>query len=248
MAILRHWAGTKGDLVQIVILAGGLGTRLRAIDPLRPKALMPVAGRPFIEWQFDLLRKNGLLDVVLSIGHLGDQLMKHVGDGRAWGLRVQYACEDPQRLLGTGGALVHALPLLADEFLVMYGDSYLPIPYSPVIDAFHAAKAPALMTVFRNKGAWDASNARVEGDRVTFYSKKAQPEAADWIDYGLLAYKRDVIARYASTSPPLDMAAILTDLVASNELAAYEAPNRFYEIGKPEGLRELEQVLSGSGV
>ena len=231
--------------MQIVILAGGLGTRLRSIDPLRPKALMPVAGRPFIDWQFELLKQNGLSDVVLSIGHLGEQIEAHVGDGDAWGFRVQYARENPKQLRGTGGALVHALPLLDDEFLMMYGDSYLPIPFAPVVNAFRAAETPALMTVYRNRGAWDASNARMEGNRVTFYSKTAKRGEADWIDYGLLAFRRSVIARYEAAPVPLDMAVILADLVAKGELAAYEAPERFYEIGKPEGLRELEAVLSG---
>lgn len=230
--------------MQVVILAGGLGTRLRAIDPQRPKALMPVAGRPFIEWQFDLLQRNHLTDVVLSVGHLGDQIIRHVGDGRAWGLRVRYAVEDPAHLRGTGGALVHALDLLADEFLMLYGDSYLPIAWAPVIAAFHASGCPALMTVFRNAGAWDASNARVAGARVVFYSKTAKPGEADWIDYGLLAFRRSVIERYARAPNPLDMAVILSDLVAAGELAAYEAPQRFYEIGKPEGLRELESHLA----
>ncbi|HMP74874.1 MAG TPA: NTP transferase domain-containing protein [Kiritimatiellia bacterium] len=231
--------------MQVVILAGGLGTRLRALDPLRPKALMPVAGRPFIEWQFDLLRRNGISDVLLSIGHLGDQIQRHVGEG-AWGLRVRYAVEEPGRLRGTGGALVHALPLLADEFMMLYGDSYLPIPFAPVITAFRAAGCPALMTVYRNAGAWDASNARIANGRVVFYSKSAKPGEADWIDYGLIAYRRAVIERYTDAPAPLDMAVILADLVTAGELAAYEAPDRFYEIGKPEGLRELEQHLAGT--
>lgn len=232
--------------MQIVILAGGLGTRLRAIDAQRPKALMPVAGRPFIDWQFELLKRNAITDVVLSVGHLGDQIIRHVGDGRNWGLRVRYAIEDPAHLRGTGGALVHAMDLLADEFLMMYGDSYLPIPFAPVIDAFFTSGQPALMTVFRNRGAWDKSNARIEGNRVVFYSKSAPPGAADWIDYGLLAFRRRVITRYATAHVPLDLAVVLDDLVRAGELAAYEAPQRFYEIGKPEGLLELERVLAGT--
>ncbi|MCO5044056.1 MAG: NTP transferase domain-containing protein [Kiritimatiellae bacterium] len=230
--------------MQIVILAGGLGTRLRELDPLRPKALMPVAGRPFLDWQLELLKRNALTDVVLSIGHLGEQIEAFVKDGSAWGLRVRYARENPRELRGTGGALVHALPLLAEEFLMIYGDSYLPIPFAPVVGAFRNAGAPALMTVFRNRGAWDKSNARVEGNRVVFYSKTARPGEADWIDYGLIAFRRSVIERYQTAPVPLDMAAILSDLVAAGDLAAYEAPERFYEIGKPEGLRELEAVLS----
>lgn len=232
--------------MQVVILAGGLGTRMRAVDPLRPKALMPVAGRPFIEWQFALLKRNGLTDVVLSIGHMGDQIMRHVQDGSAWGIRVRYVCEDPTALRGTAGALVHALPLLDEEFLMLYGDSYLPIPFGPVMAAFQRSGCEALMTVIRNRGAWDASNARVEGERVVFYSKKAAPGEADWIDYGLLAFKRVVIQRYERHAVPLDLSVVLGDLVGQGTLAAYEAPHRFYEIGKPEGLRDLETYLSGA--
>ncbi len=233
--------------MQVVILAGGLGTRMRAHDPARPKALMPVAGRPFIEWQFDLLKRNGCADVVLSVGHLGEQIERHVRDGGPWGLRVRYAREEPSALRGTGGALVHALPLLDEEFLMLYGDSYLPIPFAPVIEAFERSGCEALMTVLRNRGAWDASNARVEGERVVFYSKKAAGGEADWIDYGLLAFRRAVIRRYEQHAAPLDLAAILGDLVGRGTLAAYEAPRRFYEIGKPEGLRDLEAYLSGRG-
>jgi histidinol-phosphate phosphatase family protein len=230
--------------MQVVILAGGLGTRLRSVDPRLPKALMPVAGRPFIDHQFELLRRNGITDVLLCIGHLADQIEAHVKDGSAFGLRVTYAFEDPARLLGTGGALVNALPMLADEFFILYGDSYLPTDYRAIERAFRASGLPGLMTAYRNLGKWDPSNMRVAGDRVAFYSKKALPGETDCIDYGLTALKRSVIESYAREPLPLDLARVMGDLVARGEMAAFEVKERFYEIGKPEGLAELDAELS----
>ncbi len=229
--------------MQVVILAGGLGTRLRSVAPDTPKALVPVAGEPFIERQFELLKKNGLKEVLLCIGFQGDQIERHVGDGSRFGMRVKYSYEDPKALLGTGGALLNALPLLAESFFVLYGDSYLPTDYVAVIRAFEACRRPAMMTVYRNEGKWDKSNVRLEGDMIVFYSKAAGPGEADCIDYGLSAFRKSVIQAYAGVTLPLDMAHVQADLVRRGEMAAYVVRERFYEIGKPEGLAELESVL-----
>jgi len=234
----------KPAAMQVVILAGGIGTRIQSVAQGIPKALIPVVGRPFIEHQFALLRASGCREVLLCVGHLGDQIERCVGDGARLGMRVAYAWEDPAHLLGTGGALVHALPHLRESFMVMYGDSYLPVDYGAFARAFAAARAPALMSVYRNEGRWDHSNVRVEQQRVVYYDKRAPVGAANCIDYGLIAFRRDVIAAYAGQALPLDMATILQALVGRGELAAWEAPARFYEIGKPEGLRELEQHLA----
>ncbi|TAN38278.1 MAG: HAD-IIIA family hydrolase [Verrucomicrobia bacterium] len=231
-------------MMQVVILAGGVGTRIQAMAGGLPKALIPVARRPFIEHQFTLLAKNQIRDVVLCVGHLGHLIEKHVGDGSRWGLRVQYARENPSALLGTGGALVNALPLLQDKFMVMYGDSYLPIDYAAFVRAFEQGHCPAMMSVYRNAEQWDHSNTRVAEGHVVFYDKKATAGTAKFIDYGLTAFRRDLIQRYIGYPVPLDMAIILQDLVKAHALAAWEAPTRFYEIGKPEGLRELETFLN----
>ncbi|MCX7819822.1 MAG: nucleotidyltransferase family protein [Kiritimatiellae bacterium] len=229
--------------LQAAILCGGLGTRIRALAGDRPKSLLPVAGRPFIEHQLELLAASGVSDVVLCVGVGAEMIAAHVGDGARWGIRARYSREPADALRGTGGALVNALPLLREWCFVMYGDSYLPADYRPMARAFQQSGAPAMMAVYRNAGRWDASNARVEGGRVVFYSKSAAPGEADWIDWGLLAMRREVISRYASASMPLDLASVLTDLVSAGELAAWPAPTRFYEIGRPEGWRELEAYL-----
>ncbi len=234
-------------MMQVVILAGGLGTRLRSVAADIPKVLVPVAGRPFIEHQFALLRQAGFRRVLLSIGHLGDHVRAHVGDGSRWGMEVAYAEEDPARLLGTGGALVNALPLLEPSFLVMYGDSYLPVDYAAFARWFLASGRAGAMTVYRNEGKWDASNTRIADGRVVFYSKKAKPGEADYIDYGLSAFRREVIARYAAVTPPLDLAVVMGDLVTQEAMGAYEVRERFYEVGKPEGWAELDALLSVNG-
>jgi NDP-sugar pyrophosphorylase family protein len=233
--------------MQVVIIAGGLGTRLKAVAPDLPKALVPVAGKPFVERQFELLGKHGLPDVLLCVGHFAGKIEKHVGDGSRFGMRVKYSYEDPAQLLGTGGALINALPLLHDSFFTLYGDSYLPTDYRAIARAFEAGGRKAMMCVYRNEGKWDKSNARVEGDRVVFYSKAAKPGDADCIDYGLSAYRKSVIQAYREVALPLDLARVQEDLVLRGEMGAFVAPDRFYEIGKPEGLAELEAALR-SGV
>jgi len=229
--------------MQVVILAGGKGTRIQSIARDIPKALIPVSGRPFIEHQFELLLRSDIRDILLCIGHLGDQIAAHVGDGAKWGMKVQYAFEDPKALMGTGGALLNGFEMLEDKFFVLYGDSYLPIDYRGMLNAFERAGTPAMMSVYRNLGQYDTSNVRVKGDRVVLYSKSAKPEEVDYIDYGLTAYKKSLIAEYKSAPIPLDLEKILRDQVAKGCLSAYEVKERFYEIGKPSGLAELEDYL-----
>ena len=230
--------------MQVVIISGGLGTRLKSLASDIPKALVPVAGRPFVEHQLELLRTQGLKEIVICTGHLGDQIENHLQDGAAFGVSIRYSREDAGALLGTGGALVNALPLLAEEFLVTYGDSYLPTPFGAFMDRCHKSGLPAMMSVYRNAGKWDQSNVRVDGNRVGFYSKKAVSGSCDFIDYGLSYFRKEVIRRYAQIALPLDLAVVHEALVSANELGAYRVEERFYEVGKPEGVAELNGYLS----
>ncbi len=234
--------------IQTIILAGGMGTRIQSVAGDLPKSMIPVAGRPFIEHQLELLRVNGLSQVLLLTGYRGELIQQHVGDGSRWGMRVTYVQEDPDALLGTGGALVHALPHLEARFVTLYGDSYLPVDFQSMIAWYDGQDCPAVMSVFRNEGQWDRSNVRVEAGRVVHYSKASKPGEADHIDYGLSLFTREIMESYAHHSMPLDLAVIQGDLVARGLLAAYPVTQRFYEIGKPEGLAELEAYLTSGGV
>ncbi len=233
--------------MQCVILAGGLGTRMWPETRTVPKALLPVAGKPFAAWQLSWLARSGLGSVVYCVGHLGEQIRAYVGDGASWGLTVRYVDEGDQ-LRGTAGALrlAHDEGVLAEDFLVLYGDSWLQIDPATVLREARERPEPALMTVYRNEGRWDASNVLLDGTRVARYAKglAAPPPEMRWIDYGLLAFRREVIGERVAAGGPADLAPLCTALAAEGLLAAMVAGRRFYEIGSAAGRDELEAALA----
>jgi NDP-sugar pyrophosphorylase family protein len=226
----------------VVILAGGLATRLRPLTEKIPKALVEVAGRPFLEHQLDLLKQNSITEVILCLGYLGEMIEQRYGDGEALGVRIRYSFDGPV-LLGTGGAIKRASALLSDAFFVLYGDSYLPIDFQAVAAAFIEASQPALMTIFANADAWDTSNVWFEQDRIRLYSKREKLPEMRFIDYGLMVCRRQIF----DDSPrdvPFNLADTLETLSRKGQLAGHEVHQRFYEIGSPSGLAELDQLLS----
>ncbi len=218
------------------ILAGGLGTRLGALTAQGPKALIPVAGKPFIAYQLEYLRKQRFNRVVLCVGHYGEQIKEYVGDGSRFGLDVLYS-DEGDRLLGTGGALRKALPLLGDHFFVLYGDSYLPIDFLAVEACFLANKQLALMTVLKNDGLWDKSNVVFIEGQLLQYDKWCANEQMRHIDYGLSIFSAEVFAGVEPESR-FDLADLFHDLALRGQLRGYEVFQRFYEIGSFAGLQD----------
>jgi NDP-sugar pyrophosphorylase family protein len=229
-------------VLPVAILAGGLATRLRPLTETIPKALVEICGEPFLAHQLRLLPRAGIERVVLCVGYCGDQIRHFVGDGRAFGLTVEYSFDGP-KLLGTAGALKKALPLLGDEFFVLYGDSYLPCDYLAVERAFHASGKSALMTVFRNDGQWDYSNVEFSESSILTYDKTNRTAAMRHIDYGLGVIRREPFDGLPE-GEPADLAMLYQDLLRRGELAGFELLARFYEIGSPQGIRDLEEFLS----
>jgi NDP-sugar pyrophosphorylase family protein len=228
--------------MQAIILAGGLATRMRPRTLTIAKAMLEVADRPFIDWQLEKLRATGYDDVVLCIAFLGEQIRDHVGDGARYGLRVRYSDEGPN-LLGTAGALRVALPLLEPTFLVTYGDSYLPFDYAEPLRVLETHDdCDGVMSVFPNGGRWDSSNTKTDGVRVIAYEKGTTDSAFDHIDYGALALRRELIAGLP-LGERRGLEAIQTDLARAGRMRAVVAPERFYEIGSPEGLAGLDARL-----
>jgi NDP-sugar pyrophosphorylase family protein len=227
---------------ECVILAGGVASRLGAQAAELPKTLVPVAGRPFADHQLTWLAEQGVEEVVYCIAYRGDQILEYVGDGSNWGLSVAYVDEGTD-LRGTGGALRLAYDesALGGTFAVLYGDAYLRLDLPDVFHAFEISAQPALMTVLRNEGRWDKSNADFDGKLVTRYSKSEGD--FEWIDYGLLVLERDVVAEIPADQPS-DLADLLSRLGDEGRLAGFEAKDRFYEIGSPSGLAELEAFLT----
>jgi len=229
-------------LLPVAVLAGGRGTRLGDIARDTPKALVLVAGEPFVHHQLRLLSRQGAQRVVLCVGHLGEQIAEAVGDGGRFGLDVAYAFDGPEPV-GTASALRQALPLLGEAFLVTYGDAYLRTDHLAVQRAFEAGSRPGLMTVLQNDGAWGESNAVYGDGLVSAYDKRVPPVGARWIDYGLLAFTASVFRE----SRTLDLSELCSQLASVGQLAGFPTAERFYEIGSPEALREVDELLGKAG-
>jgi NDP-sugar pyrophosphorylase family protein len=230
-------------LLPVAILAGGLATRLRPLTENVPKALIDVNGEPFLAHQLRLLARAGVSQAVLCVGHRGEMVRDYVGDGRRFGIEVQFSF-DGDRLLGTAGALVRAFPLLGDEFFVLYGDSYLPCDYVAIQHAFQASDRAGLMVVYRNADRWDRSNVEFANGQILAYDKRTRTPRMQYIDYGL-----GVLTQRAFDEVPrgqaYDLADVYRELLRRGQLAACEVPERFYEIGSPSGLAELREHLAG---
>jgi MurNAc alpha-1-phosphate uridylyltransferase len=230
------------DLLPVAILAGGLATRLRPITERIPKALIEVAGRPFVFHQLENLHGQGVTRVVLCTGYLGEQIESVVGNGSSFGLDVRYSPDGPT-LLGTGGALRKAQPLLGEQFFVLYGDSFLPCSFREAQEAFVASGQPALMTVLHNSGRWDQSNVQFSGGQILEHNKRAPNARMEHIDYGLGVLSAHVLNGYPPDQP-FDLAEVYQQLSVDQRLAGHEVHQRFYEIGSHEGLKETEAYLS----
>jgi NDP-sugar pyrophosphorylase family protein len=229
------------ELLPVCILAGGLATRLGEHARERPKALMEVAGKPFVFHQLELLRSYGAHRFVICVGHLGEQIEEAVGDGSHAGVSVSYAYDGP-RPVGTAGAVRGALAQLGDAFFVLYGDTYLRIDYRAVRQRYLASGLPALMTVLRNPGGLaHTSNAAFDGRNVTAHDKRNPDPDMRWIDYGVSVLSPDAMRTAAPEAS--DLSDVYTELARTGRLAGYEATNRFYEIGSPEALAETDAWL-----
>jgi len=232
----------QGPVLPVVILAGGLATRLRPITETIPKALVDIAGKPFIAWQLEYLVAQGVRDVVLCVGYLGEMIQEIVGSGERFGLRVQYSF-DGAKLLGTGGAIKKALPVLGESCFVLYGDSYLPIDFSSVQRAYAKSPLPALMTVLKNSNQWDKSNVLfVDGQLIEYNKRQPRPDMS-YIDYGLAMVSANVFDT-CPNDEPFDLADVYQTLSAHGQLDGFEVHERFYEIGSHSGLKEAEDYFS----
>lgn len=225
----------------IAILAGGLATRLRPLTDEIPKSLIEVAGRPFAEHQVEVLRSNGITDMIWCVGHLGERIRDVLGDGERWGVRIRYSFDGPQRL-GTGGALRNALPLLGVAFLVMYGDSYLEDGYEAAERSLLDSGRLGVMTVLRNDNVWDRSNILFARGQLLKYDKRNPIADMRHIDYGLSALRSRAFDKYP-VGQAFDLATVFEDLLVAGELAGVEVAQRFFEIGSPEGLEETRRHL-----
>jgi MurNAc alpha-1-phosphate uridylyltransferase len=230
------------SLYPVVILAGGVATRLRPLTASIPKALVEVGGQPFIAQQLRLLHSRGIRSVIVSAWYKAEMLPEAIGDGKRFEMDVEYVF-DGERPLGTGGAVRRALDLLTGPFFVMYGDSYLPCDFAAVQAFFDRHDRLGLMAVFRNQSKWDASNVELKDGQIVRYDKKERSAHMQHIDYGLGLFRHAAFA-HLKDGQQADLTEIYDRLLAEGQLLAFEVKQRFYEIGSFDGLHELDQLLS----
>ncbi len=228
--------------MQVAIFAGGLATRLGDLTRNRPKSLVQIQGKPFLEYQLEFLKRGRVEDVVLCIGNMGEQIERYLGDGRKYGVNIKYSRES--KLLGTAGALKNAQALLDDPFFTMYGDSFLSLDFNRVISYFRSWDKLALMTVYKNYDRYDRSNTEVEGNLVKKFSKKERTNDMVYIEYGVDVFRKEVL-NMIPANEPYSLDDLFPRLIEQQELLAFEVNERFYEIGSPRGLKEFAQLVKG---
>lgn len=231
--------------MQIVILAGGLGTRMAHLSADKPKALIEVHGQPFLQYQIDWLKRTGATRLTFSIGYRAEQIRDYLQTAPNPGVNIDWVQESQP--LGTAGALRWALDQgrLDEKFLLLYGDSYLPLDVSQVWEKFHSSGLPALMTVFKNNGQFDRSNAHYADGLVPFYSKvnPCPGGPLKYIDYGLSGLSRGLISEQVPAGQKCDLATVFENLSLKKQLAGLEVLERFYEVGSPQGLKEFADYV-----
>ena len=230
--------------MQVAILAGGLAARLGDLTEDHPKSLLKFQGKPFLEYQLELLRRADIGKVVLCLGHLGEQIERHFGDGDKFGVSICYSIEE--KPLGTAGALRNARDMLDDTFFCMYGDSYLFLNFLEVMRYFESQNKLALMTVFNNHNRFDKSNTATQGNLVSRYNKNDATGDMVYIDYGLNIFRKRTMDMIPDNQF-YSLEELFPRLIALQELLAYEVGERFYEIGSPQGFRDFSEYIRETG-
>jgi MurNAc alpha-1-phosphate uridylyltransferase len=228
-------------MLPVAILAGGFATRLRPLTETVPKSMIEICGYPFAHWQTKQLVKAGVSEVVYCVSYKSEIIEEFLGDGSRYGIRIRYSHDGPKQL-GTGGAIIQALPYLGNRFMVLYGDSYLPIDFSKVESKYEESNKPALMTVYANNGKFDSSNVDFTGGVLNRYQKGTESSEMTHIDYGLSCFDESVFSNF-NLDLPLDLAQIFTELASQKLLAGYEAGERFYEIGSQQGILDFTSYI-----
>jgi NDP-sugar pyrophosphorylase family protein len=223
----------------VVILCGGLATRLRPITEKIPKNLIEIDGVPFIHHQLKFLQTQGFKDVYLCVGFLGEMIEDFVKDGSSYNLNVKYVF-DGEQLLGTGGAikkLLSTYPL--EEFFVLYGDSYLTCDFQDIENSYERNERSPVMIVYQNNDKFEKSNVKFDGESVIYYNKNCERQDLDYIDYGSILRLKD----FENTQSSFDLSVIHKNLVENNALNGHEVHERFYEVGSTKGIEELNNYL-----
>jgi mannose-1-phosphate guanylyltransferase len=235
--------------MQVVILAGGLGTRMLPLTESTPKPMLPVAGRPFLQHQLELVSHHGLRRVLLLVGHLGEQIRDHFGDGQRFGCEIQYSFE--RTPLGTGGALKLAESQLENEFIVLNGDTYLDLSYAQLSHRFLAEGREALIAAYCGRAGEPqvpadtvARNLGVDSSGNVWAYRKKEPVGLTHVDAGVIALRKSVLTRIPVGASCSLEERIYPQLIREGQMRAWITQEPFIDMGTSEGLQVLAKKFS----
>lgn len=229
--------------IQVVILAGGKATRLGSLTKSRPKSMVMVGDKPFLELQIRILQASGVRNILICLGHLSQQIRDFFGDGQRLDVKISYSIED--KPLGTAGALKNAESLLSDTFMTIYGDSYLFLNLEEIASHFEKSKKLGMMTVYRNSGLYDKSNTAIDNNGLVVKYDKRDTSGLEYIDYGLSVFRKQILD-WIPQGKYYPLEEVFRNLIKIRELIAFESQERFYEIGSPAGLAEFRKFIEGN--
>lgn len=222
---------------QAVILAGGKGTRLMPLTKNTPKPLVLVGQKPFLVWQLLFLKNQGVKRVLLLVSHFSEQIIKYFTDHPIEGLKISFSVEPEP--MGTGGAVVHALNQLEEEFFLLNGDSFAPIDYRHMENVFRQDHTSISMaTISASLVPEVAGNVKIVDGKVSEYKKDA---GYDWIDSGVYIYKKSVLENLVAGSYGIEKT--WEDSIKKRLMLAHIIEQRFFDIGTPERLKNFEDKL-----
>jgi NDP-sugar pyrophosphorylase family protein len=227
--------------MQIVILCGGLATRLRNLTKNIPKSMIKIKNKPFLEYQIENIKRSSINNIILCVGHLSEQIESYFGNGEKFGVDIKYSY-DGDKPLGPIGALKNAEPLLDDIFFIMYGDSYLKVDFKKVYSYFIDHNKLALMVVYKNFNKIDKSNLIVKNNIIVAYGDKKRTKDMIYIDYGTSILKKEIL-NIIPKNTFYTTGQLFSNLISKNELLAYEVKQRFYHIGNPDALEEFKNYI-----
>lgn len=229
-------------MLKAAILAGGRGTRLRPVTDVIPKPMIEIGGKPFLEHQINLLSKNGVAEILLCVGYLREKIMDYFGNGSRFGLKIDYSIEEG--FLGTGGALKKAKKCLQKDFILLYGDSYLPIDYTRLVNSWSQCSSLGLVVCYDNKDGIAVNNIYLDKeDFIREYNKSHPNKCMNCLEAGVMVFKKEVLESMADNRVISLEEEIFPLLIKQGKLRGYLTGQRFYDIGTPQGLKEMKELL-----
>ena len=236
----------KNKINQIVILNGGIGSRVKSISNSAPKCLIKINNQTFLYRQLKLIKKNNIKNIVICCGYKSQMIIQEIKKEKIKNLKLNIRISTEKKMLGTGGAILNSYKYLNNHFFVIYGDSWLDIKFNKVAKKIINSKKDGLMTIIKSSLVKDHNpNLSVINNQIIAYKKNSKNINFKFIDYGLIVLKKKILANFKKKyrKNKFDLNNIIKSMIVTKDLASYNVNNRFYTIGTPYDIKKIEKVI-----